>query len=1226
MASIDHTELSYRAALLLSRWSRRSRQAQLYQHASLLGREIRLRAAIRRLRSWRSWRLSRWHKRMSAELHRWSSLMRLVLLAWRGWHALHLTAQERRAHALQARADRLCAWCLGGWCCYVAMRGRARHSLLHFATTLQRRCLLGWAAWMAERLRKRPSKTRMAQVAAVQVRRTTWRRWVAAAERHGANLLQQCAAQRLAVDHALEAALSKWCQARTGAVHRALLSRRAYIFMAARLEARIFDAWSGLRRQRLLLVALAPRARARLEVARLRHGVGAWRQAATLRVCASALGASRRLAVEVAAARAGARAFLVSLRARSQRVAQLHAAAEAAKALSTRPLWNGWRRVHAAREAARAAAVRASRGWRRWAGRARRTSVHCAQLGHAVAMHSASLGRRVATAWHLAARLQASRRSASATVDGRRRRATLQRAWRTLARVAVEMHCQEYARLMGERRRKRAIVGEWLRLTLATNAFDASWRRSVRHRYFVLLRVLLRAWRGLLALRHERWASVLEAEARFGKRRRRRALLHWRDETVPVALATALADEYSELTRKRNALPRWRHAAAQRAARARATRAAVALFGATLSHAVLAAWGSYVTSRQQRTAQKAERLEELRCLLAGAVRARLFRAWWAWHCAEAAWRAHSARLTRAVRALRQRRSLATLHVQTEGSRLRRMELRLAAQHAAFRRGRAGWLAWAAAAARRRSYALAARGADLQYADSLQRACWGGWVRYHRRKQHKAAQLREAYASHARRLQQLGAAQWVAVGLARHEAKLEAATARAAERAADSLRRAERFARHWRALTAARKRELQARHLERYELRHPHLASAGPAGASGGSSAHYGLQHYPPGYLQGYPHGYLGDAWQPGTVGWASTVAPNLMSTMAPTMAPIWTPSALPPRLASGGAYRDDATSNRDAPAWAPSPALTLPAPQQQQKPSYVAAEWENLFPNKGRERPAPRPLPAWVSGLEAEQHVQKATRALRAEIVAEIVAEPAWVEYADSAPAELRRRAPPTPTPTPTPTPPPPLPTASYEDQSAAKIRSPVKRTAPTVHASSDVAKPAMPSDSAVGSPASVMVAEHALAEHSLVAVTGACKGGADVEAAAAAAVRRALVEEAKAAAEDSNAAKAAAAARQAAAAARAEMSAIERELRHYSREKDEYAAAAELHDKLATQVAAHGENGPAATRLSGVQRRAQHEALLCVRQKLDAYEAAQPEREQAMLRLVARIEELSAR
>lgn len=315
MASIDHTELSYRAALLLSRWSRRSRQAQLYQHASLLGREIRLRAAIRGLRSWRSWRLSRWHKRMSAELHRWSSLMRLVLLAWRGWHALHVTAQERRAHALQARADRLCAWCLGGWCCYVAMRGRARHSLLHFATTLERRCLLGWAAWMAERLRKRPSKTRMAQAAAVQVRRTTWRRWVAAAERHGANLLQQCAAQRLAVDHALEAALSKWNAARTGAVHRSLLSRRAYIFMAARLEARIFDAWSGLRRQRLLLVALAPRARARLEVARLRHGVDAWRQAAALCVSASALCASRRLAVEAAAARAGARAFLVSLRA-----------------------------------------------------------------------------------------------------------------------------------------------------------------------------------------------------------------------------------------------------------------------------------------------------------------------------------------------------------------------------------------------------------------------------------------------------------------------------------------------------------------------------------------------------------------------------------------------------------------------------------------------------------------------------------------------------------------------------------------------------------------------------------------------------------------------------------------------------------------------------------------------------------------------------------------------
>ena len=67
------------------------------------------------------------------------------------------------------------------------------------------------------------------------------------------------------------------------------------------------------------------------------------------------------------------------------------------------------------------------------------------------------------------------------------------------------------------------------------DAFEASWRRAVRHKYRQILRRMVDAWRSLLVHRHARWGAVLEAESRFGRRRRVRVLLHWRDVAVPAA-------------------------------------------------------------------------------------------------------------------------------------------------------------------------------------------------------------------------------------------------------------------------------------------------------------------------------------------------------------------------------------------------------------------------------------------------------------------------------------------------------------------------------------------------------------------------------------------------------------------------------------------------------------------------------------------------------------------
>ena len=229
----QQSQNSYRTALLIVRWSRRTRERLLQERAAALGRDQLLRSAVAHLRRMRAQRLARWHKRTSAELHQWRSLMRLVVAAWRGWHSLLVTAAMQRATALQSRADRLCYWCFSAWEQYVRMRWRSRGGLIHYASALQQRCLRGWAAWHDERLAKRPLKLRLTRRGLLLTKRRAWRVWVASAERRGMALLERCAAERLSSEAELERSFAAWVSARLRWLRAFRQRRRAYLFISA---------------------------------------------------------------------------------------------------------------------------------------------------------------------------------------------------------------------------------------------------------------------------------------------------------------------------------------------------------------------------------------------------------------------------------------------------------------------------------------------------------------------------------------------------------------------------------------------------------------------------------------------------------------------------------------------------------------------------------------------------------------------------------------------------------------------------------------------------------------------------------------------------------------------------------------------------------------------------------------------------------------------------------
>ena len=770
------SDVSYRAALLLARWSRRTREQALQAQATALGRDGSLRSAFRRLRNIRQAQLQRWHKQKSAELHRWRSLMRLVIAAWRGWHLLLQIALARRAAALQSRADRLCRWTFEGWQQFIHDLWRERGSLIHYASVLQQRCLCGWAQWLEARRAKRPMRARLARLGVQRVKRAALRQWEASAERRARALLARCGAARLASDASLERALCRWRAARLRSVRAALLQRRAYLFMGTRLLGRLVGAWRGLVLQRQRLDAFCPHAQRRLTDLRLALRLGRWKCAvATLRA-AAAVAQGRRGCVQAAGARAAARSLFAYHRTRAHKLSSLCTAAAAVRRRAAAAPWTAWKVAYAKTTQGRHAAIALRRGLRRWAGRVARLSAYALRLGAAAELDARALCGRVVGGWRSVASMLALHRQTAAVVLGRSRTRALSAGLRALEEHASFAALRDDAAREGTRRVCRAGLLHWRRLTLASEVFEVQWRRAVRCKYRYMARRVLGGWRRLLAERHEQWGVVLEAEARLASRRRANALRTWRELACDRADKAERANAHARALRLRRGVPAWRAGAAylesRRCLRRLATRHAQ-------RHAALAhvrAWREYSCCRVARRVAKAERLACLLSSLAAGTRGRVYCAWKAWHLARMAQNAALAASTATFRWRVQTRALWQLQRHTVLSRLRMQSARASALHASHASRRRGLTSWRAASLRRRLALAAAGRADALRRAALVRSCWGGLLRYHHRQRLKAAMVREAFAAHRASLAQAGVAQWVSVGLARHEMRLQAAAA------------------------------------------------------------------------------------------------------------------------------------------------------------------------------------------------------------------------------------------------------------------------------------------------------------------------------------------------------------------------------------------------------------------------------------------------------------------
>ena len=323
-----------------------------------------------------------------------------------------------------------------------------------------------------------------------------------------------------------------------------------------------------------------------------------------------------------------------------------------------------------------------------------------------------------------------------------------------------------------------------------------------------MVKQIVIGWRSLLAKRHARWGLVLEAEQRYYRRTRHQALWEWHEMAVPAANAAALAKSHAAYSRKRNAMPRWRLGALLSAERHLAYNHAAAHEGRVLCGRIITGWCGYVERRVRKREAKAARLNEIMKTLNSSIRLRLLRAWSGWHREKLDRRALLATVAATLRGKRQARALCTFQQNTVMRRIAKEEVRAAYLHRICALSRWGIISWCEAAIGWKAERVAMVLAATKYEYALRRSCFRGLVRYHAHRRQKAAMLREAYDMHSMRLQHVGVAQWMAVGLSRHQAKLDAAATRVADRAAEGLRRAERFARHWRAITAKRKREAE----------------------------------------------------------------------------------------------------------------------------------------------------------------------------------------------------------------------------------------------------------------------------------------------------------------------------------------------------------------------------------------------------------------------------------
>ena len=236
-----------------------------------------------------------------------------------------------------------------------------------------------------------------------------------------------------------------------------------------------------------------------------------------------------------------------------------------------------------------------------------------------------------------------------------------------------------------EQARQRAAshsVTAWRDLTAASIDFERRWRRAIRHRYRSLVRLVVGAWRGLLAKQHARWGVVLEAETRFGRRRRTRALWQWYNLAVPAATAATLAEAHAVLGRKRRSLPRWRDGAAHVLERSQARHLAVCHWAGVVCRRLVNGWSGYVALRQAKRTVKAARLQAAKLVLLAAARRRVLRAWATWHRGRMEQRATLANKAALFRGRRQMLALTQMQHHTVDRRIALHERRAAEMHLA----------------------------------------------------------------------------------------------------------------------------------------------------------------------------------------------------------------------------------------------------------------------------------------------------------------------------------------------------------------------------------------------------------------------------------------------------------------------------------------------------------------------------------------------------------------
>ena len=930
-----------RERILLGRWRRRARQRLLQSHAGRVGRLVRVRQGWQVWRAWRAWTLARWHKRISAELHRWSVLMRLVARVWRALQAVHCEAVQRGAAARDHQARQLCARCVLGWRGVVTQRAHKHRALLHYAMALSARCLLGWATWLAARRRKRPRARQRSLLCAHAAQRRALGQWAeAAAMRRGGEHRARRARERWARG-AAAAALAQWREARGALTRGTRLLRRAYVFMAAQLLGRVCGGWRGLCTSRVATEAAIPRARLRLLLLRREQMLHHWAELGAARLRARDMHALEgSIAARLAARRAMAR-WAAAHAARARRGLQAAAAAALGRARVLQPPWQGWRCAFVTRRASRETRTSLGRVLRAWRARHRARTAHATDERAAASLWRASLSERVLLAWREHARRELlcrriveleslkifSRQCASALAAWRARAARMSRAATAPPRARATA--------------LRGAVARWRQLAVLEEAREATWRVAVRHRYFWALgRCFGDGWKQYLLLRRTKRHELAEASQRQLGVQRRALFARWRGAAARGTDASEqllVADAAAARAARRAVWPRWVAATGVTRTARRARSCADARYRGALCWRVLRGWLGYACLRATRRDAKLQRLLAIKRTLGGALRARVLSAWLTLHRNKAARRALFACHAAALRGRRALLALGALQAHTVRCRIAKQARRAATDAAARAATRRACGAWAARAAGwRHDGAEERRACELREA-ALRRRMWGGWARYHLRKQHKAAVLRGAAVAHQRRLRQAGCAQWLQVGLARRQLCIDAAAQHAAERAAGALRRVERFARHWRSLALHR--------------RLLHTATDADAGRAPPAPMHgaSGTSLWPAGRA-GWLHGARG--WDPLALA-AAQAGGGL--------------AAAPPAAAAAAAaapyhplYHAQYTAHSPGgPLAVPRVGVDLPvAVGGGGGGGGSEASWESLLPAP-RTRTAPRPLPKW---------------------------------------------------------------------------------------------------------------------------------------------------------------------------------------------------------------------------------------------------------------------------